>query len=37
MMPFTEAIAKLRAGKVPQLSTAAALGPAEIALAERRA
>ncbi len=35
-LPFAEAIAKLRAGDVAQLSTAAALGLAEIALAEAR-
>ena len=33
-IPFSEAIAKLRAGEVAQLSTAAALGLAEIALRE---
>ena len=32
VMPFTEAIAKLRAGEVAQLSTAAALGLAAVAL-----
>jgi ADP-ribose pyrophosphatase len=36
MMPFSEAIAKLRAGDVAQLSTAAALGLAAIALGEGR-
>ena len=34
-MPFGEAIAKLRSGEVAQLSTAAALGLAAIALRER--
>jgi len=35
-LPFAEALAKLRAGEVAQLSTAAALGLAAIALAESR-
>lgn len=35
-MPFADAIAKLRGGEVAQLSTAAALGLAAIALAEIR-
>lgn len=36
VMPFGDAIAKLRAGEVAQLSTAAALGLAAIALREAR-
>ena len=36
VMPFGDAIAKLRAGEVAQLSTAAALGLAAIALGEGR-
>jgi hypothetical protein len=35
-MRFSEAIARLRAGEVAQLSTAAALGLAAIALGEAR-
>jgi len=35
-LPFAEALAKLRAGEVAQLSTAAALGVAAIALGESR-
>ncbi len=35
-MPFSDAIAKLRAGEVAQLSTAAALGLTAIALREGR-
>lgn len=37
LMPFAEAIAKLRAGEVAQLSTTAALGLAAIALRDDRA
>jgi hypothetical protein len=36
VMPFSDAIAKLRGGEVGQLSTAAALGLAAIALGEGR-
>ena len=36
VMPFTEAIARLRAGEVAQLSTAAALGLAALALGPER-
>jgi hypothetical protein len=35
-MPFSEALAKLGAGEVARLSTAAALGLAAIALGEGR-
>jgi len=36
VMPFTEALARLRAGEVAQLSTAAALGLAALALGRER-